>query len=407
MIRLLCRSRRSQARRTIATAVVGVVLATACTNGRADDAVAGGSRTPEVVAVPTVTAGAREGNTSALDNPDSPALPAPLIDLDELISGGPPPDGIPSIDRPVFLRADSADFLKDKEPVLALEVDGEARAYPVQVLIWHEIVNDVVAGVPLAVTYCPLCNSALAFDRRLGERILEFGTSGKLYRSALVMYDRQTESLWSHFTGEAVAGTLTGSRLDTYPVSTVSWAQFRDANPDGLVLSRDTGFDRDYGRNPYPGYDDVNTAPFLFRGETDGRLPAKTRIVGIEIDGDAVAIKLDDLARRGVVEVTVAGRPIVVFHRPGTASALDAASVDDGVDVGTTGVFVARVDGTSTTFKARNGVFVDAHTSTAWDVLGRATTGVSNAGAVLEPVVHVDTFWFAWAAFRPASRIVG
>ena len=115
-----------------------------------------------MVAVPTITAGAREGNTSALDEPDSPALPAPLIDLDELISGGPPPDGIPSIDRPVFLRATSASFLKDNEPVLALEVDGEARAYPVQVLIWHEIVNDVVAGIPLAVTYCPLCNSALA-----------------------------------------------------------------------------------------------------------------------------------------------------------------------------------------------------------------------------------------------------
>ena len=222
------------------------------------------------------------------------------------------------------------------------------------------------------------------------------------------MYDRQTESLWSHFTGQSVAGTLTGSRLDTYPVSTVSWAQFRDANPQGLVLSRDTGFDRDYGLNPYPGYDDVNTAPFLFRGETDGRLPAKTRIVGIEIDGDAVAIKLDDLARRGVVEVMVAGRPIVVFHRPGTASALDAASVAAGVDVGTTGVFVARVDGRDAKFTARDGVFVDALTSTAWDVLGHATTGpASNSGAVLEPVVHVDTFWFAWAAFRPESRIVG
>ncbi len=205
-----------------------------------------------------------------------------------------------------------------------------------------------------------------------------------------------------------VAGTLTGSRLDTYPVSTVSWAQFRDANPDGLVLSRDTGFDRNYGRNPYPGYDDVNTAPFLFRGETDGRLPAKTRIVGIEIDGDAVAVKLDDLARRGVVKVTVAGRPIVVFHRPGTASALDASTVDDGVDVGTTGVFTARVDGRDTTFKARDGLFVDAQTSTRWDVLGHATTGPgSSARAVLEPVVHVDTFWFAWAAFRPQSRIVG
>ncbi len=136
--------------------------------------------------------------------------------------------------------------------MLAIEIDGEARAYPIQIMTWHEIVNDTIAGIPVAISYCPLCNSASAYERRLGGEIVDFGTSGLLYRSALVMYDRQTESLWSHFTGEAVAGELTGERLETVPVSTVAWEDWRDTNPDGLVLSRDTGHRRPYGQKPLP-----------------------------------------------------------------------------------------------------------------------------------------------------------
>ena len=202
--------------------------------------------------------------------------PEPLVDLDEIRSGGPPPDGIPSIDDPSFLSAGEVDFLEDNEPVLALTVNGESRAYPVQIMTWHEIVNDTVGGVPVAVTYCPLCNSALVYDRRLDDRVLEFGTSGLLLNSSLVMYDRQTETLWSHFTGAGIVGELTGEELETYAVATVAWQTWRDANPDGLVLSRDTGFDRSYGQNPYPGYDEVNGRPFLYEGEVDGRYTAMT-----------------------------------------------------------------------------------------------------------------------------------
>jgi len=137
--------------------------------------------------------------------------------------------------------------------VLSLTLGTETRAYPVQVLIWHEIVNDTVAGTPVAVTYCPLCNSALAFDRRVAGRVVSFGTSGRLYQSDLVMYDRQTESLWPQLELRAVAGMLTGTTLRPYPVSTVAWADWRRANPDGWVLSRETGHARDYGRNPYVG----------------------------------------------------------------------------------------------------------------------------------------------------------
>ena len=389
------------ARRRFGGITVAVLAATAC-SGEADRT----RRAPDPVSVSTVAAAPREVTASALDRPDDPSFPEPLVDLDEIISGGPPPDGIPPIDKPVFTRASSADFLNDKEPVLALTIGGKTRAYPVQIMIWHEIVNDVVGGVPVAVTYCPLCNSALAFDQRAAERVLDFGTSGRLYRSALVMYDRQTESLWTHFTGQAVAGTLTGTLLAAHPVSTVSWAQFKRAHPDGLVLTRETGFSRSYGRNPYPGYDDVNSNPFLFRGESDRRLPAKTRVVAIEHGGEAVAITRDALTKRGVIELTVGGRRIVAFHQPGTASALDKARVDEGSDVGSTNVFVATVGGNATSFAVVDGALVDAATSTRWDVLGRPIDAARAGAASLESVVHLDTFWFAWAAYRPTTRIV-
>ncbi|MCB1013324.1 MAG: DUF3179 domain-containing protein, partial [Microthrixaceae bacterium] len=219
----------------------------------------------------------------------------PLVDPDAIRSGGPPPDGIPSIDDPRFEVASSVDWIEDVEPVLVLEVDGDARAYPVQIMTWHEIVNDTVGGVPVTVSYCPLCNSAIAYVRRIDDRTLDFGTSGRLLNSSLVMYDRQTESLWSHFTGQAVIGVLTGTTLDTVPVTTVSWETFRTAHPEGLVLSRDTGFQRNYGRNPYPGYDDVTQLPYLFDGDPDGRLPAQTRVVAVRGNDGTIAVALDDL----------------------------------------------------------------------------------------------------------------
>jgi hypothetical protein len=333
-------------------------------------------------------------------------LPEPAVPLDELRPGGPPPDGIPPIDEPRFVSAAAADFLADNEPVLAFELDGEARAYPVQILIWHEIVNDTVAGVPVAITYCPLCNSAVAYDRRVGDRVLTFGTSGLLYNSALVMWDRQTETLWSHFTGRAVVGVLTGTELETYAMATIGWRAWRDAHPDGLVLSRETGHDRDYGQNPYPGYDDITARPFLFEGVVDGRFTAMTRVVGIEGGGDAVAIPLVELQDAGVVRVEVGGAPVTVWWTAGTASALDSPTIADGVDIGATGAFSPVVDGEELTFRATESGFVDEQTGSSWDLFGTAVGGPL-AGTELEAVVHVDTFWFAWSTFQPATSTVG
>jgi len=337
-------------------------------------------------------------------------FPEPLIDLEELRSGGPPPDGIPPIDEPRFLNPGDVDFLEENEPVLSLDIDGDARAYPVQILTWHEIVNDTVGGIPVSVTYCPLCNSALALDRRVTidgtDEVLDFGTSGLLFNSSLVMYDRQTETLWSHFTGEALLGELTGIELEDFALSTVAWSVWRDANPDGLVLSKDTGFDRSYGRNPYPGYDDVNGTPFLFQGDVDGRYTALTRIVGIEIDDEAVGVPLVDLQEAKVLTGEVGQTSFVAWWTEGTASALDSSSVADGYDVGATGVFLTEAAGDELTFvAAADGLFIDDQTGSSWNVLGQAVSGELE-GTRLEALSHVDTFWFAWSTFQPDTGIV-
>src|SRR5919106_1809145 len=179
------------------------------------------------------------------------------VPLSEFQSGGPPRDGIPPIDDPRPSSQDDAEeWLSEPEPVLVVEVGGKARAYPVQILVWHEIVNDELGRRPIAVTYCPLCNSSVVFDRRVEGRELTFGTTGNLRKSDLVMWDRQTESWWQQLNAQAVVGELTGTRLEVLPSQTLSWADFTAAFPEGDVLSRDTGSDRPYGANPYEGYDD-------------------------------------------------------------------------------------------------------------------------------------------------------
>jgi Protein of unknown function (DUF3179) len=393
----------------VVAGIVGLGLLAAACGDDNGDASSSSASTPgdrsTATTVDQVVASPAEDVPSALDDPNDDSFPEPLVDPGDLLSGGPPPDGIPAIDEPKFLSADRVDFLEDTEPVMALEIGDDARAYPLQIMTWHEIVNDTVDGVPVAVTYCPLCNTAIACDRRLGDRVLEFGTSGMLYNSALVMYDRQTESLWSHFTAQAIVGYLAGQELNQYAVDIVAWGAWRDAHPDGLVLSRDTGHERDYGRNPYPGYDDIDSPAFLFEGEVDGRLAAKELVVGIERGGDAVAVRTDELADAGALEVDVGGNRLVVWLDAGTASALDTGSVAGGRDVGSTGVFVPVADGRDLTFARTDEGFVDDQTASRWNVLGQAIDGPL-AGTVLEPVIHVDTFWFAWGAFRPNTQIV-
>ncbi len=331
------------------------------------------------------------------------------VPLDEIRSGGPPRDGIPPLDAPQFVAFAEADaWLEDEEPVIALTLDGEARAYPIQVLIWHEIVNDEVGGTPVAVTYCPLCNAAVAFVRPEVEgETLTFGTSGNLRRSDLVMWDRQTESWWQQFTGEAIVGRLTGTQLALLPAPIVSWQAFRARHPEGLVLSRETGFDRAYGRNPYVGYDDVSQSPFLYDGPLDGRLRPMDRVVGVELGGTARAYAFDALRAERVVNDELGGISLAVLWAPGTASALDRAVITEGRDVGAAGVFRRALGGRTLTLEAAaDGRFRDAETGSTWTALGKAVDGPLR-GETLEAVAHHAVFWFVWAAFQPKGTLYG
>ena len=346
----------------------------------------------------------REDVPSGLRDRRHPDHPEPLIDLSEIRSGGPPPDGIPPLEDPAFEPAGEVDWLAEVEPVLALEINGDARAYPLRIMTWHELVNGTVGGIPVTVSYCPLCNSAIAYDRRVGDRVLDFGTSGELFNSSLVMYDRQTESLWSHYTGQAVVGHLTGSELDLIPVQTVSFENFLSTYPQGHVLSLDTGYSRPYGQNPYEFYDS-SSRPFLFSGPFDDRLEPLARVVALRAEGEGAVIPLDVLAERHIVPFTFAGRELVALFEPGTASALDSPLIEEGRDVGATGVFVRSLDGRPLELSASpEGGFVDAGTGAAFDILGQPTGG---SGTALEPVEHLDTFWFAAAAFYPDAEIIG
>jgi hypothetical protein len=333
-----------------------------------------------------------------------------IVPLEEFQSGGPPKDGIPAIDRPRFVSTGDADaFLAPREPVAVLELGGIARAYPLQILVWHEIVNDEIAGHPVAVTYCPLCNSTVAFSREVAGRTLDFGTTGMLRNSDLVMYDRQTESWWQQLTADAVVGELTGAKLAVLPSQILPWSEFMRLHPDGEVLSRHTGFDRPYGQNPYRGYDQPNSHPFLFFGKTNDSLPPKERVAAVATgDGRAVVYPFDRLAKDAPVNDRVGGAPIVVSFEPEVASALDASSIAGGRDVGTAVVFDRTVRGRTLSFVAAAGAgeIRDRETGSTWDLSGRATAGPL-AGARLRQVPHDDQFWFALAAFYDHPNIRG
>lgn len=337
------------------------------------------------------------------------AFPPSVVDPNDIFSGGPPPDGIPPIDDPVYAPISEIDFIADNnEGVVVVEINGEVKAYPIQILIWHEIVNDEVGGVPVTVTYCPLCNSALVFERQFGDRLLDFGTSGELYQSALVMFDRQTESLWAHFTGQGIVGHYAGAQLQLVPAQTLGWGSFVEAFPDAEVLTLDTGADRPYGENPYVGYDDASTDPIggFISQPIDDQFGAKDRVVGVIDESGTYAVLLEELAAAGVVAIDTGDRPLVVFHTSGLNSALEEREIDGGRDVGQTGTFVAVAeDGTPLTFTRDGEAFTDAETGSTWSILGRATAGPSE-GQQLEAVPHLDTFWFSWSTYQPDHVLV-
>jgi hypothetical protein len=259
------------------------------------------------------------------------------VPWEEIRSGGPRKDGIPSIDMPRFEQLKDgtatgwAAAIGHAEPVISLVIGGDARAYPLRVLIWHEIANDIVGGTPVAVTYCPLCNASVAFERTVENRVLDFGTTGKLRNSDLVMYDRQTESWWQQFEGTAIVGVMHGKRLRVVPSRLESFDRFRQRFPQGHVLIPNDLTARNYGANPYVGYDTKGQMPFLYDGSLPDGIEPMERVIAVETKpGYHEAWSLPLLRERGTIE----SGNIILKWEAGQTSALDEASVAGGRDIG-------------------------------------------------------------------------
>lgn len=265
------------------------------------------------------------------------------IEFDEILSGGPPKDGIPAIDSPIFKPIAGITDVADNEPVVSLTVVGKARAYPIRILIWHEIVNDTLAGVPVTVTYCPLCNSAIVFDRRVDGRVLDFGTTGKLRNSDLVMYDRTTESWWQQFTGDAIVGAMVGKSLKMLPARLESYAQFKAREPAGSVLVPNDPTLRNYGQNPYIGYDRA-TKPFLYNGAMPEGINPMARVVAICTKDITFAVALTLLRKKRAL----AQSGVTLSWQAGQTSAVDARDIAKGRDVGTVTASIADSNGKPT-----------------------------------------------------------
>lgn len=314
-----------------------------------------------------------------------------IVPLDQIVSGGPPPDGIPSIDDPRFVSVQEADGrLEDSELVLGLNINGDIRAYPLQILVWHEIVNDKVGGVPVAVTYCPLCFTNQVFNRTLENgQILEFGTSGKLYNSNLVMYDRTTKSLWSQAMSQGIVGKLSGIKLERLPFDVAYWKEWKQLFPDSKVLSTDTGSARPYGADPYGDY--YTNGEVLFPVlNRDDRLGLKEIVVGFENNGQYKAYKLQEIENKKVINDQVNGKPIALLSlHPFMVRAFDPV-VDEQV--------------MEFSYNAKEQNFVDNQTGSLWNFDGKAFGGQMK-GKQLTRLPFDEGFWFEWVAFHPKTEL--
>jgi hypothetical protein len=335
------------------------------------------------------------------------------IDLTELrigILSPDPRDAIRPLDSPAYVPAESAaTWLEDRELGVLFEHDGSARFYPLRILTSHEVVNDEINGFPYVVTYCPLCNTAVAFPREFNGEVLRFGVSGLLRNSDLVMWDNLTTSLWQQTSGEGIVGEFAGAQLEFLPTALVRWEDFRSSHPEGEVLSRETGSSFDYGRNGYVGYSSRPVPyPTFYDDEIDDRFPGLERVVGVRV-GDAVkAYPFSVIAVERTVNDVIDGSPITVWWGAAdTSDPLDAGRTADGASIGTGVAYVPIVDGAVLAFTAiADAAFTDAETGSTWNILGEAIDGPL-AGAELELAIHQNEFWFAWSAFNGGSPVHG
>ena len=336
---------------------------------------------------PSSTSITTVGNTNSANDKEKHIVP-----VDQIVSGGPPPDGIPSIDDPKFISVQEAGrFLEDSDFVLGLNINGDIRAYPLQILVWHEIVNDNVGGIPVAVTYCPLCFTNQVFNRSLddGQEVVEFGTSGKLYNSNLVMYDRTSKSLWSQAMAEGIVGKYAGTKLERVPFDVAYWKEWKQLYPDSKILSRDTGSNRPYGVDPYGDY--YTNSDVLFPiSNRDDRLGLKEIVVGFENKGQYKAYKLQEIEDNKVINDQVNGKSITLFSSyPFMIRAYDP---------------IAQGQTLEFTYNPKSKNFLDEQTGSEWNFEGKAISGQMK-GKQLTRLPFDEGFWFEWVAFHPKTEI--
>ena len=316
-----------------------------------------------------------------------------IVPLDQIVSGGPPPDGIPSIDNPKFVSVQEAgnNFLADSDLVLGLNINGDIRAYPLQILVWHEIVNDKVGGVLVAVTYCPLCFTNQVFNRTLlllNGQVVQFGTSGKLYNSNLVMYDRTSKSLWSQALAEGIVGKYAGVKLQRIPFDIAYWKDWKQLYPNSKILSRDTGFNRPYGADPYGDYY-TSTQLYFPVSNHDNRLGLKEKVVGLENRGQYKAYKLQQIENTKVVNDQVNGRSIALFSLYPSMVRAYHRVIDKQ---------------TLLEFQYNNNKITDKQTGSEWNFEGVAVNGPLK-GKHLTRLPFDEGFWFEWIAFHPQTSL--
>lgn len=328
-----------------------------------------------------------------------------------------PKGSFPTIDQPKFLSKEQGlDMFYPREPVIAVEIDGKAKGYSLNILTMHEISNDMLSGVPILVTYCPLCNSGIVYDRRLTlngiKEIFDFEPSGMLRNSDMVMLDRQTETLWQQLSGTGIVGELDRKELDIIPSLILTVEQFYSSYPDGLLLSKDTGFDKAesrYGQNPYENYDSMDSSPydrFFDSGKIDPRLPAMERVVDIENLGEYKIYSFSSAAEKKVINDEFNSKKVVIFFQEGAVSILDKTQISESRDVGTVAVYNRTLDGDTLDFEFKKGNFTDQQTGSTWDISGRCISGaLEGKKLTIEP--HGNHFAFAWLAFHPESEIFG
>ena len=399
-------------KRSILLLGLGMVVA-ACTAATTDPTSTSGTE-QEPTTSPSTTAEPDGGSTEIPDRLQSMAnawetdFSNSTIDLDELLVGIPasdPRDMIRPIDEPAFAAARSTEWIADNEPGVMLDIEDDVRFYPLSILTRHEIVNDTVGDMPVAVTYCPLCNTAVVFDRRLDGEVLRLGVSGLLRNSDLVMWDNVSQTLWQQITGEGIVGEKAGEQLTVINAGIVRWADFLTEHPEGLAMTDNQGFGSNYGRNPYEFYSSRERPLNFFTGDIDDRFPALDRVVGVSVGDTDKAYPFSLLTDARVVNDNIEGTPIVVFWgSEDTADALDSSLIAEARGVGTGIALDPVVNGTPLTFLWSTAGITDLETGSQWSILGTALSGELE-GTELELIPHRNEFWFAWQAFFPNAEV--